>query len=97
MIKLEKNAQRAQAVKNGGGVKERKEREGKGEGNRNTEREGHGATREGSCEERYTKELKKGIKALKEIRKYQSNTDLLIRRLPFQRVVWEIAQGNQLI
>ena len=38
------------------------------------------------------KNLKRVIKALKEIRKYQSNTDLPIRRLPFQRVVWEIAQ-----
>ena len=48
----------------------------------------------GSCEEKYIKELEKGgIKALKEIRKYQSNTDLLIKRLSFQRVVWEIAQG----
>jgi histone H3 len=31
--------------------------------------------------------------ALREIRKYQKGTDLLIRKLPFQRLVREIAQG----
>jgi histone H3 len=30
--------------------------------------------------------------ALREIRKYQRSTDLLIRKLPFQRLVREIAQ-----
>ena len=35
-----------------------------------------------------------GMKALREIRKYQKSTDLLIRRLPFQRVIREIAQGQ---
>ena len=39
------------------------------------------------------KGFKRGIKVLKEIRKYQMSTDLLIRTLPFQRVVQEIAQG----
>jgi histone H3 len=34
-----------------------------------------------------------GTVALREIRKYQRSTDLLIRRLPFQRLVREIAQG----
>jgi histone H3 len=33
-----------------------------------------------------------GEKALKEIRAYQSSTDLLIRRLPFARLVREIQQ-----
>jgi histone H3 len=33
-----------------------------------------------------------GTVALKEIRKYQKSTDLLIRKLPFQRLVREIAQ-----
>lgn len=31
-----------------------------------------------------------GVKAIKEIRFYQKNTDLLIRRLPFARVVKEV-------
>merc|ERR1712224_684008 len=33
-----------------------------------------------------------GTVALREIRKYQKSTDLLLRRLPFQRLVREIAQ-----
>ena len=33
-----------------------------------------------------------GTLALREIRKYQKSTDLLIRKLPFQRLVREIAQ-----
>ncbi|CAM6123591.1 unnamed protein product [Calypogeia fissa] len=33
-----------------------------------------------------------GTVALREIRKYQKGTDLLIRKLPFQRLVREIAQ-----
>ena len=33
-----------------------------------------------------------GTVALREIRKYQSKTDLLIRKLPFQRLVREVAQ-----
>lgn len=33
-----------------------------------------------------------GTVALREIRKYQRGTDLLIRKLPFQRLVREIAQ-----
>lgn len=34
-----------------------------------------------------------GTIALREIRKYQKSTDLLIRKMPFQRLVKEIAQG----
>ncbi|KAG1330745.1 histone H3.3a-like [Cocos nucifera] len=33
-----------------------------------------------------------GTVALREIRKYQKSTDLLLRKLPFQRLVREIAQ-----
>ena len=33
-----------------------------------------------------------GAKALREIRKYQKTTELLIRKLPFQRLVREITQ-----
>ncbi|OQR83426.1 hypothetical protein THRCLA_23151 [Thraustotheca clavata] len=33
-----------------------------------------------------------GTVALREIRKYQNSTELLLRRLPFQRLVREIAQ-----
>jgi histone H3 len=34
-----------------------------------------------------------GTVALREIRKYQKSTDLLVRKLPFQRLVREIASG----
>ena len=36
------------------------------------------------------KKKKPGVKALQEIRKYQKNTELLIRKLPFMRLVREI-------
>ena len=36
-----------------------------------------------------------GTVALREIRKYQKSTDLLIRKLPFQRLVREIAHENK--
>ena len=38
------------------------------------------------------KKMRQGLKALKEIKKYQSGTEMLIRRLPFQMVVKEIIQ-----
>ena len=34
-----------------------------------------------------------GTVAIRDIRRYQKSTDLLIRKLPFQRLVREIAQG----
>jgi len=36
--------------------------------------------------------FKPGTVALREIRKYQKSTDLLIRKAPFQRLIREIAQ-----
>lgn len=38
------------------------------------------------------RKLAPGIKALKEIRNYQKSTELLLRKLPFQRLVREICQ-----
>ena len=38
-----------------------------------------------------------GTVALKEIRRYQKSTELLIRKLPFQRLVWEIAGDHKII
>ena len=38
------------------------------------------------------KRMQRGMQALKEIQKYQKGSELLIKRLPFQRVVKEIAQ-----
>ena len=42
-----------------------------------------------------TKKMRRGLKALKEIKKCHSNTEMLTRRLPFQRVVKEIVQKVQ--
>ena len=39
-----------------------------------------------------THRFKPGTVALREIRKYQKSTELLIRKLPFQRLVREIAE-----
>lgn len=36
-----------------------------------------------------------GTVALREIRRYQKSTELLIRKLPFQRLVREIAQDSK--
>lgn len=41
---------------------------------------------------RKPKRYRPGTKALREIRKYQKTSDLLLRKLPFQRLVREIAQ-----
>ena len=38
-----------------------------------------------------------GTVALKQIRQYQKSTELLIRKLPFQRLVWEIASDGEII
>ncbi|KAG4142644.1 hypothetical protein ERO13_D06G142066v2, partial [Gossypium hirsutum] len=38
-----------------------------------------------------------GTVALREIQKYQKSTELLIRKLPFQRLVREIAQDFKVI
>lgn len=38
------------------------------------------------------KRFRPGIVALREIRRFQKSTELLIRKLPFQRLVREIAQ-----
>ena len=41
------------------------------------------------------KKKKTGTEALKEIRKFQKSTELLIRKLPFQRLVRAIAQEKK--
>lgn len=42
---------------------------------------------------RKKRRMRPGERALREIRQYQNSTDLLIRRLPFARLVREIQQG----
>jgi histone H3 len=62
---------------------------GKGKGKNITEKSGPaGPLKKISAPRRY----KPGTVALREIRKYQKSTDLLIRKLPFQRLVREIAE-----
>ncbi len=39
-----------------------------------------------------TQRFRPGVVALREIRRFQKSTELLIRKLPFQRLVREIAQ-----
>ena len=87
------NAQRVQAVKSMGRAKEGKRQKGKDKEAGVQKRKGMIQQKEKVVKKDVEKGLKRGIKMLKEIRKYQMSTDLLIRRLPFQRVVQEIVQG----
>jgi histone H3 len=52
--------------------------------------------RRGKAGERYglkkAQKYRPGTQALRAIRRYQKTTELLIRRLPFQRLVREVAQ-----
>ena len=41
------------------------------------------------------RKVQRGMQALKEIQKYQKGLDLLIRRVPFQRLVREIVQKRK--
>ena len=41
------------------------------------------------------KRYRLGTVALREIRRYQKSTELLIRRAPFERLVWEIMQDME--
>ncbi len=52
----------------------------------------HAPARDTPAPARRPHRVRPGTKALREIRKYQKSTELLIRKLPFQRLVREIAQ-----
>ena len=45
------------------------------------------------CQMQKKRRFRPGTVALREIRQYQKSTDLLIRRAPFQRVVYEIVRS----
>ncbi len=45
----------------------------------------------GAVGKRKKRTFKRGTKALREIRQYQKSTELLLRKLPFQRLVREVA------
>ena len=47
----------------------------------------------GQKEEGTVTRMRRGLKALQDIKWYQSNTDQLIQKLPFQRVVRQVAQS----
>ena len=67
---------------------ERRAREMKGKRGKKEEKKGEDKQVEGKV-----RRVKRRLKALREIKKYQSGMELLIRTLPFQRVVKEIIQG----
>merc|ERR1712078_692865 len=48
----------------------------------------------GIAGQKKTKRFRPGTKALREIKKFQKTTDLLVRKLPFQRLVREIASEH---
>ncbi|RMY59922.1 hypothetical protein D0865_01810 [Hortaea werneckii] len=50
-----------------------------------------GSEPNGKSKTKKPRRYKPGIKALREIRRYQKSTELLIRKLPFQRLVREVA------
>jgi histone H3 len=52
----------------------------------------HQAKQGGEKQRKRNRRFKPGTRALLEIKKFQKSTELLIRKLPFQRVVREIAQ-----
>ena len=43
---------------------------------------------------KHTRRSKQGTVAVREIRKYQKTTELLIRKLPFSKLVREIVQNH---
>ncbi|CAL8462427.1 g1960 [Coccomyxa elongata] len=45
--------------------------------------------------QRAVRKVKRGTRALQEIRKYQKSTDLLLRKAPFQRLVRELTHNIQ--
>ena len=51
------------------------------------------APREPPCHMQKKRRFRPGTVALREIRRYQKSTDLLIRRAPFQRVMHEIVRS----
>ena len=85
------NARRARKV--GERMTKEANKKDKGNGELKKERVEGGKSKENERGE--VKSVHWGLKALKVIKKYQSNTDTLSRKLPFQRVVREITQGNR--
>jgi histone H3 len=53
------------------------------------------ATEGGAAEGHKKRRFRPGTVALREIRRYQKDTSMLLRKLPFQRLVREIAQNHK--
>ena len=73
-------------------TREVREKEKKGKDGEREDR-GKRADKKECKEEGVVKKMRRGLKALKEIKGYQTGMEMLIRRLPIQRVVKEITQG----
>lgn len=74
----------------GVGIKQRRGRAG-GKAPRSSSKKTRAAPSAGKKAHRY----RPGTVALREIRRYQRSADLLIRKLPFQRLVKELAQEHK--
>lgn len=96
----------------GGGKKKKKSKKAKGDGEKaprkprtpkaKVAKSGQKAPKKTQAHKKAKSLIKKphrfraGTVALRDIRKYQKSTELLIRKLPFQRVVRELAQGMEI-
>ena len=74
---------------------EKREEKRKKAAARLAKKDGQKAPKKGGVKNRYR--YQPGTVALKEIRQYQKSTELLIRKLPFQRLVREIASDSGVI
>ena len=88
------NAQRAREAKGRSEMKmSRKSGDDQDEREKGVDSKKSGGRKEkGSRRDGMGKGVRRGLKVLKEIKRYQPSTDMLIRRLPFHRVVREIVQ-----
>ena len=74
---------------------EKREEKRKKAAARMAKKDGQKAPKKGGVKKRYR--YRPGTVALKQIRQYQKSTELLIRKLPFQRLVREIASDSGVI
>ncbi|EDR05565.1 histone H3 [Laccaria bicolor S238N-H82] len=80
------------ARKSTGGKAPRKQLAAKSSARKTAVRRSHSTNRAAAGGVKKPHRFRPGTVALREIRRYQKSTELLIRKLPFQRLVREIAQ-----
>lgn len=68
-------------------------RKSKATGKKRKANDSNNNTRNRTAHDKTKRRYRPGTRALMEIRKFQKSTDLLIRRLPFQRIVREISDN----